>query len=63
MRITCDAEYVSVMKRIDALWNAPEGTPEVEELHMLVLAAEAYEEVTWVTPPAALAAAERNRQR
>jgi len=36
-------EHAAALKEIEALWNAAEGTPEVDRLTVLVLLVESYE--------------------
>lgn len=38
-----DTEYYAALVEIDKLWDAPEGTPEIERLDALVDAVVAYE--------------------
>lgn len=39
-----EAEYQAALKRIRALWDAPEGTPESDELELLTMVVNKYEE-------------------
>jgi HTH-type transcriptional regulator/antitoxin HigA len=41
--IRAEADYAAAMRRIEALWCAASGSPESDELEMLVTLAEAYE--------------------
>ena len=36
-------EYQAALKEIEALWSAPQGTPEADRLEVLALLVEAYE--------------------
>jgi HTH-type transcriptional regulator/antitoxin HigA len=38
-----EMDYDAALRRIEALWGAAEGTPEGDELNILVTLAEAYE--------------------
>ena len=38
-----DEDYETALEEIEALWNAEEGTPEIDRLDILVLLVEAYE--------------------
>ena len=53
-----DADHRRTLERIEAIWNAPEGTPEFFELDALATLVERYEERRWpikaVTPVEAL---------
>lgn len=41
--IRTDTDYEAALSRIEALWGAPEGTPQADELEVLVTLVEAYE--------------------
>ena len=41
--ISTDEEYEAALKRVDALWDAKENTPEHEELHRLAGLIDRYE--------------------
>ena len=41
--IRTDIDHEAALRRIEALWGAPEGTPQADELEVLVTLAEAYE--------------------
>jgi len=42
--IHTEADYQAALQRIRTLWDAPEGTPEEEELEILVMLVNRYEE-------------------
>jgi HTH-type transcriptional regulator/antitoxin HigA len=41
--ITTAQEYAAALRAIEALWEAPAGSPEAEQLEILVTLVEAYE--------------------
>jgi HTH-type transcriptional regulator/antitoxin HigA len=41
--IKTESDYAAAMRRIEAVWGATPGTPEGDELEILVTLAEAYE--------------------
>ncbi len=41
--IRTEADYDAVLRRIEALWGASQGTPEGDELDVLATLAESYE--------------------
>ena len=41
--IKTESDYMAAMRRIEAVWGAAPGTPEGDELEILVTLAEAYE--------------------
>jgi HTH-type transcriptional regulator/antitoxin HigA len=43
--IRSEADYEAVLRRIEALWGAAQGTPEGDELDVLATLAESYESV------------------
>ena len=43
--IKTEADYDKVLKRVDELWGAEEGTPEGDEFEILFTLAEAYEKI------------------
>ena len=43
--IRTEADYEAVLRRIEALWGAAQGTPEGDELDVLATLAESYESV------------------
>ena len=45
--IKTDDDHREVLKEIDRLWNAPEGTPDGDRLDVLVTLSVAYEEKRW----------------
>lgn len=45
--IKSDAEYEKVLARIEEIMDAPQGTPEGDELELLSLLAEKYEETNF----------------
>ena len=48
--IHTDEDNVLALRRIDALWNAAPGTPEGDELDILIALVVHYEEGRWPTP-------------
>jgi len=42
-RIKRDADYERVLRRVEELWDSPEGSPESDELEILTTLIEAYE--------------------
>jgi HTH-type transcriptional regulator/antitoxin HigA len=50
--IRSDADHHEALGRIEALWGAKAGTPEGDELEVLVTLVEAYEESRFQFPPA-----------
>jgi HTH-type transcriptional regulator/antitoxin HigA len=42
-----DADHRRALERIEAIWNAPEGSPEFYELDALATLVERYEERRW----------------
>jgi HTH-type transcriptional regulator/antitoxin HigA len=50
--IHTDADHEAAITRIEALWDAPPGTPEHDELEVLGVLVAAYEERRWsILPP------------
>jgi len=47
--IRTEADHVAALRRIEALWGAPAGSPEGDELNILATLVERYEERIW--PP------------
>ncbi|MCB9149979.1 MAG: helix-turn-helix domain-containing protein [Caldilineaceae bacterium] len=45
-----DEDYETALEEIEALWNAEEGTPEIDRLDILVLLVEAYEAEHYLIP-------------
>jgi HTH-type transcriptional regulator/antitoxin HigA len=45
-----DEDHTAALRRIDALWGAAEGTPEGDELDVLVALVSHYEESRWPAP-------------
>jgi HTH-type transcriptional regulator/antitoxin HigA len=45
--IRTDADHKRALQEIDRLWGASEGTPEGDELEVLITLADAYEERRW----------------
>jgi len=41
--ITTEQDYDAALRAIEALWTAPAGSPEAEQLEILVTLVEAYE--------------------
>ena len=48
--IHTDEDDAAALRRIDALWNAAPGTPEGDELDVLIALVARYEEGRWPTP-------------
>lgn len=46
-----DEDHTAALRRIDALWKAPEGTPEGDELDVLATLVERYEQTRWPIEP------------
>lgn len=49
--IRTDEDLKAALARVDEVWGAAAGTPEGEELEMLVLLIESYEEQQCLIPP------------
>src|ERR1700684_142295 len=49
--IRTDEDHEAALRRISALWGAPEGTPEGDELDILATLVERYEETRWPFEP------------
>ena len=50
--IRSKADYETALKTIDRLWNAAQGSPEADQLDVLVTLVEAYEEKHYpISPP------------
>jgi HTH-type transcriptional regulator/antitoxin HigA len=45
--IRSDEDHTEALRRIEALWGAPEDTPEGDELDILATLVERYEETRW----------------
>jgi HTH-type transcriptional regulator / antitoxin HigA len=45
--IRTDEEHAAALRRIEELWDAPEGSAEADELEVLAILAERYEEEQW----------------
>jgi len=41
--IRTESDYAAAMRRVEAVWGAASGTPEADELEVLVTLTEAYE--------------------
>ena len=55
--IKTEAEYNAAMKRIEAIFRAEPGTPEGDELELLAMLAEQYEDIAYpIAMPTPLAA-------
>lgn len=50
--IKSEAEYEKVLARIEEIMDAPQGTPQGEELELLSLLVEKYEETSFPLPKA-----------
>jgi HTH-type transcriptional regulator/antitoxin HigA len=50
--IRTDEDNAAALRRIEALWGAEAGTPEGDELDILLALVERYEEARWPTPKA-----------
>jgi antitoxin component HigA of HigAB toxin-antitoxin module len=46
-----DDDHRAALHRIDALWNAPDDSPEADELDALATLVDAYERKRWPTEP------------
>ena len=44
-----DGEHEALLRDIETLWGAPQGTPNGDRLDFLVAAVEAYEDCRWPT--------------
>ena len=44
-----DDDHATALRRIEQLWDAPEGSEESDELEVLALLVSAYEEERWPT--------------
>lgn len=50
--ISTDADHAAALARIDDLWGAPDGSPELDELGVLTVLVDAYESRRWpITAP------------
>lgn len=49
--IRTDADLTVALARVDAIWGAPEGTPESDELEVLAMLIEAYEQKHYPIEP------------
>lgn len=49
--IRSEADYEKALKTIDRLWDAAQGSPEADQLDVLVTLVEAYEEKHYSIPP------------
>ena len=49
--IRSEADYKTALKTIDQLWDAAQGSPEADQLDVLVTLLEAYEEKHYPIPP------------
>ena len=49
--IRSEADHTAAMKRVDQLWGAPENTIESDELEVLLVLIESYEEKHVPMPP------------
>lgn len=49
--IRSEVDYEAALKTIEQLWDAPQGSPEVDKLDVLVTLVEAYEEKHYPIPP------------
>ena len=45
--IHTEADYLAALAEIETLWNAPDGSPEVDQLEVLSMLVEAYEKTTY----------------
>ena len=49
--IRSEADYETALKTIDQLWKAAQGSPEADQLDVLVTLVEAYEDKHYPIPP------------
>lgn len=49
--IRSESDYETALKTIDQLWDAAQGSPEADQLDVLVTLVEAYEEKHYPIPP------------
>ena len=49
--IRSEADYETALKTIEQLWDAAQGSPEADQLDVLVTLVEAYEEKHYPIPP------------
>ncbi|NOY89825.1 MAG: helix-turn-helix domain-containing protein [Deltaproteobacteria bacterium] len=49
--IRTEADYSKALARMEKLWGSPSRTPKGEELELLMLVVEAYEQANYPVPP------------
>jgi len=49
--IRTEADHQKALARMEKLWGSPSGTPKGDELELLMLVVEAYEEANYPVPP------------